>query len=95
MKIKQNSNLLQVGNKFLNKHCKKNIYYAHIYSHITYGLSLWGNMIDAVTKSKIQKDMNKCFNLITHQKTTPLNLNKEGILTLNQLIILENQNTGI
>ena len=40
MKIKQNSTLLQVGNKFLNKHCKKNIYFAHIYSHITYGLSL-------------------------------------------------------
>ena len=35
MKIKQNTNMLQVGNKFLNKHCKKNIYYAHIYSHIT------------------------------------------------------------
>ena len=55
MKIKQNTNLLQVGNKFLNKHCKKNIYYAHIYSHIIYELSLWGNMIDTITKTKIQK----------------------------------------
>ena len=67
MKIKENTNLLQIGNKFLNKHCKKNIYYAHIYTHITYGLSLWGNMVDTITKTKIQKVRNKCFNLITHQ----------------------------
>ena len=94
MKIKQNSNLLQIGNKFLNKHCKKNIYYAHIYSHITYGLAFWGNMIDTVTKVKIQKVINKCFNLITHQKPTFENLNKEAMLTLNQLITLENQKLG-
>ena len=94
MKIKQNTNLLQVGNKFLNKHCKKNIHYAHIYSHIIYELSLWGNMIDTITKTKIQKIMNKCFNLITYQPPSPENLNKEGILTLNQLITLENQKLG-
>ena len=93
-KIKQNTTLLLISNKFLNKHCKKNIYYSHIYSHIIYGLSLWGNMIDATTKTKIQKAMNKCFNLITHQKPTPENLCKEGILTLNQLITLENQKLG-
>ena len=94
MKIKQNSNLLQISNKFLNKHCKKNIYYAHIYCHITYGLVLWGNMVDTLTKQKIQKVMNRCFNLITHQKPTTKSLNKEGILTLNQLITLENQKLG-
>ena len=94
MKIKQNTTLLQISNKFLTKHCKKNIYYSHIYSHIIYGLSLWGNMIDTTTKTKIQKAMNKCFNLITHQKPTPENLCKEGILTLNQLITLENQKLG-
>ena len=70
MKIKQNTTLLQISNKFLTKHCKKNIYYSHIYSHIIYGLSLWGNMIDTTTKTKIQKAVNKCFNLITHQKPT-------------------------
>ena len=94
MKIKQNTNLLQIGDKFLNKHCKKNIYYAHIYTHIIYGLSLWGNMVDTITKIKIQQDMNKCFNLITHQKPSPENFSKEGIMTLSQFITLENQKLG-
>ena len=38
--------------------------------------------------------MNKCFKLITHQKPTPENLCREGILTLNQLLTLENQKLG-
>ena len=51
-------------------------------------------MIDTTTKTKIQKVMNKCFNLITHQKPTPENFNTEGMLTLNQLIFLENEKLG-
>ena len=34
------------------------------------------------------------FHLITHQIPTPENLCKEGILTLSQLITLENQKLG-
>ena len=66
-KLKQSINLLKIGNKFMNKASKKILYYGHIYSHITYGLVLWGNMIDNITKSKIQTCMDICFKLITHQ----------------------------
>ena len=66
IKIKQNTNLLKVSNKFLNKDCKKIIYYAHIQSHICYGLSIRGNLIDNSTKSKNQKCIDTCFKLITH-----------------------------
>ena len=76
MKLKQNTNLLKIGNKFLNKASKKLVYYAHIYSHITYGILVRGNMIDTSTKNKIQKCMDICFNLITHLPPTPLNYNK-------------------
>ena len=41
LKLKQNTNLLKVGNKFLNKTSKKLVYYAHIYSHVSYGILVW------------------------------------------------------
>ena len=90
MKLKQNTNLLKIGNKFLKKASKKLVYYAHIYSHITYGILVWGNMIDISTKNKIQKCMDICFNLITHLPNTPLNYKKEKMLRLEELILLEN-----
>ena len=72
--LKQNMQLLKLSNKFLNKDTKKLIYYAHIYSHLTYGILIWGNMINQCTKNKIQKILNSCFKLITglppHQTTS-------------------------
>ena len=67
MKLKQNINMLKVGNKFLTKTSKKIFYYAHIYSHITYGLAIWGNMVESTIRNKIQKCMDICLNQITHQ----------------------------
>ena len=46
VKLKQNMHLLKLSNKFLNKDTKKLIYYAHIFSHLTYGILIWGNMIN-------------------------------------------------
>ena len=94
MKLKQNINLLKVGNKFLNKSSKKIFYYAHIFSHISSGLVVWGNMIDNTTKSKIQKCMDVCFNLITHQVPNIANYKKEKMLRLDELITLENVKLG-
>ena len=65
MKLKQNMHLLRFNNKFLSKDTKKLIYYAHILSHINYGILVWGNMIRQDTFTKLQKIMNKCFKLIT------------------------------
>ena len=94
MKIKQNINLLKVGNKFLNKSSKKIYYYAHIYSHIIYGLVIWGNMTDTTTLKKVQKCMDTCFNLITHNIPTTSNYKKEKMLRLEDLIKLENLKMG-
>ena len=94
MKIKQNTNLLRVGNKFLNKASKKIYYYAHIFSHISYGLVVWGNMIDNTTKGKMQICMDICFNLITHQAPNITNYKREKMLRLDELITLENVKLG-
>ena len=94
MKLKQNINLLKVGNKFLTKGSKKIYYYAHIYSHITYGLAIWGNMVEATTRNKIQKCMDICLNQITHQAPTLANYKREKILRLEELVLLENTKLG-
>ena len=94
VKLKQNLNLLKFSNKFLNKETKKLIYYAHIYSHLTYGILIWGNTINKSTINKIQKIMNTCFKLITRQTPTPENFKKEKMLRLQNLIQLENRKLG-
>ena len=69
-KVKQNMNLLIIGKSFLNVHAKRIIYFAQIQSHITYGLSVWGNMILATTITNLQKLQNNCIKLITGQGAT-------------------------
>ena len=90
MKIKKNTNLLQLGNKFLNKDSKKLLYYAHIHSHLTYGLVVWGNMIDQTQRAKLQKGMDRCFKLVTLLPPTLVNYKHEKMLRLKDLTYLEN-----
>ena len=40
-----NKNLLSLSRNLLDKSCLRSIYYAHIYSHLHYGISTWGSMI--------------------------------------------------
>ena len=94
LKLKQNTTLLRTSNKFLNKQAKKIIYHAHIQSHLSYGILLWGNMIDQITKQKLQKCIDTCFKLITQKSPSSVNLNKEQILAFNQIIELENLKVG-
>ena len=56
-KLSVNSHLLNMAKHMLDKKSMLNIYYAHVYSHLIYGLNIWGNMalkteIDTVYKCK-------------------------------------------
>ena len=51
-KLLSNKRLLQNAKKILLSSTLKLIYYAHIQSHLTYGLSVWGNMISKQSKKK-------------------------------------------
>ena len=89
-KIKQNTNMLKISNKFLNIHAKKMIYHSHILSHLKNGLLLWGNMVDNTSLSKIQKCLDKCYRLITHKDSNQRNMKSDGFLTLKDLLKIEN-----
>ena len=49
-KLLANKRLLQNAKKLLTSTTLKLIYYAHIHSHLTYGLTVWGNMISKKMK---------------------------------------------
>ena len=89
LKIKWNMHLLRSGKNMLNVHAKLIIYYAHIQSHISYGLSSWGNMISNTVIGKLQSLQNKCKKLtFGNQDRT------DQILCICDLIKLENCKFG-
>ena len=57
-KIQTNKQLLSLSRNFLDMPTLTKIYYAHVYSHLSYGLLVWGSMLSksAISDlSKIQK----------------------------------------
>ena len=90
IKLKQNLNLLKTGKNHLNIHGKKLVYFGHIHSHITYCLSIWGNNITNEILTKLSKIQAKCVSLISKNK----NMKELGILTITDLIKLENMKFG-
>ena len=44
-KLKCNINLLKHGNRLMTTDCKRLVYFAHIQSHLQYGILLWGNSL--------------------------------------------------
>ena len=60
LKLRRNENLLKQSRNFLTKSSLKMLYYAQIYSHLTYGLSIWGPMISETLKQKLQRIQTSC-----------------------------------
>ena len=89
-KLKRNTKLLEYGQHFMTKECKKMIYFAHIQSHINYGLLLWGNSLSNDQVDKLVKIQLNCIQFI-EKKTT---MTDHKILRVDQLIDLENSKFG-
>ena len=93
-KVKRNQNLLKLSKYFLNLHAKRLIYFAQIQSHLTYGLSIWGNMSSSTALYKLQKLQNNCLALITGRKASTKLYQTLKILRVNELLELENCKFG-
>ena len=90
LKIKRNTYLLSNGKQLMDQGTKKLVYYAHIASHIQYGLLLWGNSASVDQLDKIQKLQNKCIKQIHLKQTTDNTAQSLGILSIDKMIRLEN-----
>ena len=86
-KLKCNTNLLKQGNKLMTKDCKRLVYFAHIQSHLQYGILLWGNSVNSQQNNKLAKIQASCLEYID-----PNTENK--ILRIDSLIELENSKFG-
>ena len=63
-KLKVNKHTLQLGKNFLNHSSIKNVYYAHIHSHLTYSLLTWGCMINKWRPNDLMKIQKACVRII-------------------------------
>ena len=69
-KIQANKRLLSHGWNLLDCHTLRNIYYAHIHSHISYGLTVWGSMASKAQLSDLKKVQNQCIRIINKRPIT-------------------------
>ena len=93
-KIKRNTILIKNTKNMFDKDTLKLIYYAHIHSHITYGLNVWGSMVTKEVLNKIQKFQNYCVSMIQPNQNIRTTAKKEKILNISSLIRLEHLKLG-
>ena len=64
-KINVNKKLLLNSQNILDKNSLRNIYHAHIYSHLMCGLVVWGSMLNNKDKDTINKIQKQCMRYST------------------------------
>ena len=89
-KLKRYVTLLKFGNRLLTKDCKKQVYSAHIQSHLQYGILLWGNNLNPQQINKLIKIQESCLEYIDPNS----GFKKNKVLKANSLIELENSKFG-
>ena len=57
-KIQTNKHLLSFGHNLLDSHTLKNIYYAHIHSHMSYAITAWESMAPNSQLTELKKLQN-------------------------------------
>ena len=89
-KLKRNLNLFRQSQNLMTKDCKRLVYFAHIESHIKYGIILWGNVLNQEQLLKLTKIQTKCAYYLEQNCDFKL----LRILKINSIIELENCKFG-
>ena len=87
-KLLSNRRLLQNTKRISLTPTLKPIYYAHIHSHLIYGLSIWGNLINKNQRKRIQKLQMDCLKLLNNRHNNHMTdiYQQHKILPFNTLI---------
>ena len=89
-KLKRNMNLLKHSKNMMTTDCKRLVYFAHIQSHIKYGLVLWGNTLSNEQLLKLANIQRKCVLYLDPK----CDYKKLKILKISSIIELENCKFG-
>ena len=96
-KIQSNKQLLNISKNFMDVHTLIKIYYAHIHSHLSYGLIVWGSMLNKTSLNDLEHLQKACIWLVNRtKKNSPTNIlfKRNGLLKFSDMINLELQKFG-
>ena len=81
--------LLKKSKNILDRLALRTVYYAHIHSHLSYAISIWGSMLSTKQIQKLQKVQNTCLKIIEPSMNISELFKKLKILRISQLVRLE------
>ena len=81
--------LLKKSKNILDKSALRSVYYAHIHSHLSYAILVWGSKLTIKQIQKLQKVQNTCLKTIEPGINITESFKKLKILRIRQLVNLE------
>ena len=87
-KLRINKRMMALGRNLLDRNSLRKIYFAHIHSHLNYGLSVWGSMVSSSLLKELSKLLSQCVEMIVRTKSMDITnaMRQMNILPLNRMI---------
>ena len=87
-KLSINKRLMALGKNLLDRDSLRKIYFAHIHSHLNYGLSIWGSRLSGSSLKELSKLQIHCIEMIAPPRSTDtlITMRQLNILPLNNMI---------
>ena len=88
-KLKQNTGLLKRCKNLLTVSALRSVYFAHVHSHLSYSVFVWGSTSKPAILKKLQKLQNSCIKVMKADLNLEDGFVNLKIPTLNNLIVIE------